>query len=379
MLTPTAINILQISTNSSAVTQEVNYQSISDLLKDEQMFRIDQDPTTVFDISSEDFNNNSYIPDMDLQNILSDDYISRPEDIEMFSCLELLNENFDLEKSKEEKEEENHTLSPIPAIAIPSSPVKSQKLFIPSQTIAVKMMKNEETVKIEEQDEFDLIKYINSQDVSEIENFLYNNDYLRFLSSQTDDVVGLTPVEEKSCPTFTGFEIDPQSICVNIKPEPLDQQPSTSTSIAPSRRNSDSDSSGDDQNSNKNYRPRRQIKKRRYSSDSEFSIGTSASSYNSTRQKSIRKKRGRPAKELITKLPTIDDFAGLPKDKAEHLVLRIKNNEASRKSRMKSKNQQDRLEEECNRLEWRKKLLKNKKRKLNDDIEKLRTWLLARG
>lgn len=194
----------------------------------------------------------------------------------------------------------------------------------------------------------------------------------------------MTPVEEKSCPTFTAYEVDPQSIFNSIKPDPEEeqqlqqQQPSTSTSLAPSRRTSILDS--DEEYNNQNIRPKRQaIRKRRYSSDSEFSIGTSASSYNATRQKGIRKKRGRPAKELITNLPTIEDFADLPKDRAEHLVLRIKNNEASRKSRMKSKNQQDKLEEECERLERRKKMLKEKRRKLDGDIEKIRGWLLARG
>lgn len=141
-----------------------------------------------------------------------------------------------------------------------------------------------------------------------------------------------------------------------------------------------SDDEDDYKTNNQNVRPKRQLlRKRKYSSDSEYSVGTSASSFNSTRQKSIRKKRGRPAKELITKLPTIEDFAGLPKERAEFLVLRIKNNEASRKSRMKSKSVQDKLEEDCTRLEWRKKLLKQKRRKLDVDIEKLRGWLLARG
>lgn len=156
---------------------------------------------------------------------------------------------------------------------------------------------------------------------------------------------------------------------VQIKEEPTEPQPSTS-SAGPSRKPSITDSDC-------GFRPKRQIKKRRYSSDSDFSISTSASSYNDTRQKKNTRKRGRPAKELLESLPTVEDFAGLPKEKAEFLVLRIKNNEASRKSRMKSKSQQDKLEEECVRLEQRKQYLKAKRQRLDNDIEKLRTWLLA--
>jgi hypothetical protein len=124
-------------------------------------------------------------------------------------------------------------------------------------------------------------------------------------------------------------------------------------------------------------RPKRTVKSRRYSSDSDFSVGTSASSYNSTRQKVHKRKRGRPAKELITNLPTIEDFKNLPVDAASHLVLRIKNNEASRKSRMKSKSQQDALEDQCTHLEKRQSMLRARKHKLNDDIALLRRWLLG--
>lgn len=179
-------------------------------------------------------------------------------------------------------------------------------------------------------------------------------------------------MEEKACPTFiSGVEVDPQQLFAEIKKEPSEPEPSTSA--GPSRKPSISDSEN-------SVRPKRHvIRKRRYSSDSDFSIGTTASSYNDTRQKKASRKRGRPAKELITNLPTIDDYAHLPKDKAEHLVLRIKNNEASRKSRMKSKSEQDRLEDECVRLEKRKQFLKNKRQTLEADIEKLRNWLLERG
>lgn len=124
---------------------------------------------------------------------------------------------------------------------------------------------------------------------------------------------------------------------------------------------------------------RRRAPKRRYSSDSDFSINTSASSYNATKQRSAQRKRGRPAKELITELPTVDDFADLPLEHASHLVLRIKNNEASRKSRMKSKSKQNAMEDECDRLLARKQRLNTKKNKLEAQIEVLRRWLLGQN
>lgn len=373
---PATTQILQIS----KITEEIsNYQtSISDLRQDEQMFRSDQDPT-VFGLSSEeDLNNNHNYSVMDLQDLLySDDYISKPEDIEdMFP--ELYNE-YDWDKQKEEDEENTAT----PEIVIPITPPpppSPQKVIV--QRIRMLAPKEQETVKLEGQEEFDLIKYIDSLDVSQLMHKKFNR-LLTFsspLSCQQVDNVTLTPTEEKSCPTFDGIVIDPQELFTDIKPEPT-EQPSTSTSVAPSRRTSVtvSDSSDDDEDY-QNVRPKRKVvRKRKYSSDSEYSVGTSASSFNATRQKSNRKKRGRPAKELITNLPTIEDFAGLPKERAEFLVLRIKNNEASRKSRMKSKSVQDKLEEDCTRLKYRKKLLKQKRQKLDGDIEKLRKWLLARG
>lgn len=159
----TATNkILQISNTTEEIS---NYQSISDLLKDEQMFRLDQDPT-VFGLNSEEenLNNNHNYSVMDLQDYIlySDDYISKPEDIEMFNFPELYNE-LDWEKQKED-EEENTSLSPIPAIAIPPITPPSQKVIV--QPIKMLAPREQETVKLESQEEFDLIKYINSLDVS---------------------------------------------------------------------------------------------------------------------------------------------------------------------------------------------------------------------
>jgi hypothetical protein len=164
-------------------------------------------------------------------------------------------------------------------------------------------------------------------------------------------------------------QVPRKTVTIKVKEE----EPSTSS--APSRKVS---TATDSDHQYELLRPKRTIiKKRRYSSDSDYSIVTSASSYNATRQKIHKRKRGRPAKELITVLPTIDDFSDLPVDAASHLVLRIKNNEASRKSRMKSKNQQDALEDECSRLERRQNLLKTTRDRLDDQIETLRKWLLS--
>lgn len=158
--------ILQVSNTTEEIS---NYQSISDLLQDEQMFRLDQDPP-VFGLNSEDLNNNnnnSYIPIMDFQNILSDDYISQPEEIEMFNYLNFCEDNFEIDK---EKEEENSTpSSPIPAIAPITLPPLQRVIVQPIEMMAPKQ---EEAVKLESQDEFDLIKYINSHDVS-INNFSF--------------------------------------------------------------------------------------------------------------------------------------------------------------------------------------------------------------
>lgn len=184
------------------------------------------------------------------------------------------------------------------------------------------------------------------------------------LSPQNADL--LTPVDEKPEPTFEQ-QVQVYSMeVVEIKSEK--PTPSTSAVTSPKR------PTLEDVGNNKSLR--RRAPKRRYSSDSDFSVETSASSFNAATQKS-KKKRGRPAKELIVDLPTIDDFSHMPIERASHLVLRIKNNEASRKSRMKSKSKQTATEDECDRLNARQNKLQVKKQKLDRQIEKLRQWLLG--
>lgn len=165
-------------------------------------------------------------------------------------------------------------------------------------------------------------------------------------------------MEEKAAPIF---EIQAKEVVI-IKREP-EPEPSTSTAVSPAPQEEFVESR------------RRRAPKRRYSSDSDFSVQTSASSFNATKRSS--KKRGRPAKELITDLPTVEDYNHLPVEHATHLVLRIKNNEASRKSRMKSKSKQTAMEDDCDRLDARKMRLKIRKNKLEGQIETLRRWLLG--
>lgn len=316
------------------------------------MFRSDCDPHIFEQYSFEDpLNNNiglvEHIKDLDF--MYSDDYLPAPTEIEMFSHLP----KFDSEEM-ELKEEMVSTTSPVPSPA----PLSPQPQSIPE-------------VKCEEPS-FDLIKYIIFGEVSNCDDD--NDEYeivhlIRklidigiYTNSQNAELLA-TPVEEKPCPSF---DVDVKPV-IKIEPEPS----TSSTASSPKRIHADDD----DTNEFTSLRPR--TKKRRYSSDSDFSIGTSASSYNATSKRVTKKKRGRPAKELITDLPTVDDFKGMPLERASHLVLRIKNNEASRKSRMKSKSQQDKMEEKRQRLEKRRRILLVRKNKLDRQIEKLRQWLLG--
>lgn len=369
----TTTTTITIYSPEEEISTDKTYKSISDLLQDEQMFRLDQDPS-VFDLNnnSEDFNNDFNANMQNIGDILSDDYISKPENFEMFQF-----DDFDYYHKKED--EENIALNPSPiapslSIIPTHTPVTPEKVVVIKQqpAVSVKMpLQRQESLKLEDNKDFDLIEFITNNEVNnKTKQCIIQGNKLLYFSKQNEDFQ--TPVEEKACPIFnlTGEEVDPQKILgVKIKEEQTEPEPSTS-SAGPSRKSSIADS-------DYSSRPKRNARKRRYSSDSDFSIGTSASSYNDTRQNKNIRKRGRPAKELLSALPTVEDFADLPKERAEFLVLRIKNNEASRKSRMKSKNQQERLEEDCERLEQRKQFLKAKRQKLDNDIQQLRTWLLA--
>lgn len=209
---------------------------------------------------------------------------------------------------------------------------------------------------------FDLISFIMG-DVSSQD--LFDEICSNFNAFPKQDIYQqLTPHEEKTEPVFS-VKAEPGVVeVISIKPDP---SPSTSKAASPIPESF----------SNQRTSARRKAPKRRYSSDSDFSICTSASSFNATSKR--QKKRGRPAKELITNLPTIDDFENLPIDEASHLVLRIKNNEASRKSRMKSKSKQDAMEDECNRLMRRRRVLEVKRNKYDGQIETLRRWLLGQN
>lgn len=122
-----------------------NYNSIRDLLQDDQMFRMDCDPTFFDQMDIEDTLNNSLgleqIKDYENEITLSD--WTAVGDIEIFS--ELPDSLFNSQETMEKKEDTPPT-SPIPA---PPSPVVEEPVEV----------KTENT-------EFDLIKYIIFGDVS---------------------------------------------------------------------------------------------------------------------------------------------------------------------------------------------------------------------
>ncbi|KAL7029090.1 hypothetical protein ACKWTF_006093 [Chironomus riparius] len=309
------------------------------------MLRSSQDPP-VFEYSEDLININLGFGDnIDLNNnnFLSQNF--SPGDFDMY------NELFGTNDLMERKEFETQSLSPLPAPAMISNPPSPIAPNVTEEQPQDHQQKPrlDSVVKLEGEF-FDLIEYM-------------------------EDDNALTPFEEKPCPSFN---VSQQSQQQQQQQPPVikieSSEPSTST--ASSRKPSvvENDHSYDSL-----FRPKRTIKKRRYSTDSDFSVGTSASSYNATKQKVHRRRRGRPAKELITDLPTIEELTkkGVSAEKAPHLVLRIKNNEASRKSRMKSKNEQQRLEDQCTKLERRQTSLKDRRDKLESQIKQLHQWLLG--
>lgn len=299
-------NFTESESNSKGVEtrtnedSKINYNSIQELLQDEQMFKFDSD--SIFDsMDIGEYNSN--------QDILGLEHI---------------------------KDSQEHFI-PEPADIYADMP----ETFYQSQKMTDEMECAPATVKLE--NDFDLIEFV-----------MGNDNYQN-----------LTPLEEKSEPIF---EIKPEPQVVEVvKDEP---SPSTSKAASPIPEHRMVIAASNVRSSS------RRAPKRRYSSESEFSISTSASSFNATSKR--QKKRGRPAKELITDLPTVEDF-DLPREEASHLVNRIKNNEASRKSRMKSKSKQDAMEDECDRLLRRRRVLEVKKNKYEGQIETLRRWLLGQN
>lgn len=320
------IQALDISSENTSITQF--------LQEHEQMLRSSQDPQ-VFEYSQDLDNNLGLGDNIDLNsNYLSQNF--SPGDFDMF------NEIFDTNIYMERKDYDTQSLSPLPAPAVISNPPSPAA---PSMQQPQQKPRLDSVIKLEEDSTFNI-----------------NFDLIEYM----EDDAALTPYEEKPCPSFNVSQQPP------LKVELIEPSTSTASSRKPSV--VENDHSYDSL-----FRPKRTIKKRRYSTDSDFSVGTSASSYNSTKQKVHKRSRGRPAKELITDLPTIEELTkkGVSAEKAPHLVLRIKNNEASRKSRMKSKNEQQRLEDQCTKLEKRQTSLKERKDKLELQIKQLHQWLLG--
>lgn len=154
------------------------------------------------------------------------------------------------------------------------------------------------------------------------------------------------------------------------------QQPSTSTSTATSTATSPS-------RSQRTKRPRASISSDIDDSDEDYtslaSVRSTASSYTSVKTSSQKRKRGRPSKPLMNILPTIDapEYRHLPLAVSTKQVLRVKNNEASRKSRMKSRSVQQRTEDDCDELEAKYQSLIQKRQKLRDEVDALYKWLIA--
>lgn len=298
------------------------------------MFRLDCDPAFFEETIEESNLNNNNIgqgqKDWDIES-----WISTPTEFIYSTDLpESLFEGDTMEKK------ETPPASPLPAM--------------PSQLVEDAV---EVKSEVKSEKSFDLIRYIIFGEVSQIDDFeIMQLLEQEFLWKQESDL--LTPVEEKAIPTFE--IVHPATI--KVEPEPS----TSAEAFANLTENVE------------NVKPvRLRVPKRRYSSDSEFSIGTESNAHSTNRNRSSKKKRGRPAKELITDLPTVDDFSHMPIEHASHLVLRIKNNEASRKSRMKSRSKQSAMEDECDRLTERRKRLTTKQNKLEGQIETMRRWLLG--
>lgn len=172
----TAITTTTIYTTATEeVTSNKTYQNFSDLLQDEQgMFRLDQDPS-VFDLNnnSEDLNNDFHlINNMEFSDILSDDYISKPEEIEMLCGLDFE----DYMKKEEEDDKTDKSPLPIPATTVPIIPTHTQntpqKVVVMKQrpAVSVKMPVQQQPIKLEDNTEFDLINFITQEVSFKIEN-----------------------------------------------------------------------------------------------------------------------------------------------------------------------------------------------------------------
>lgn len=156
-LTEELANINNQQNNRQALDINSEYKSISELLQDEQMFRLDQDPQ-VFNYNSEDLNNNLELRDItDLNSIiLSENYTPGLGDFDMFSDL------LDTENMMEKKDYDTQSLSPLPAPLMMSSP--------PSPTPQSMMHQQEQQQQqpvidtIIKMEGFDLVAFIEDDD-----------------------------------------------------------------------------------------------------------------------------------------------------------------------------------------------------------------------
>lgn len=138
-----------INNNPGVNAEVISYHNIRDLFQDDQMFRLDCDPT-FFDSMNieENLNNNIGLEDIkELETIYSESWIPATADIEIFKDLpDTLFEGDEMEK----KETSPSPSSPIPA---PTSPAVVEAVSVKTETT-----------------DFDLIKYIIFGDVSSNED-----------------------------------------------------------------------------------------------------------------------------------------------------------------------------------------------------------------
>jgi hypothetical protein len=154
-------NTIIHQTNYQQASTEVSseYKSIADLLQDEQMFRLDQDP--VFKFDSEDLNNSfdfNNIKEFDGEFVLSEDYFGKPEDIEMFKDINYCGGGGENNNTIFDKKDLDERMSPLPA---------PPTLSLDNDNNTLASAEVQAPIKMEDED-FDLVAYINSNEVNNL-------------------------------------------------------------------------------------------------------------------------------------------------------------------------------------------------------------------
>lgn len=101
---------------------------------------------------------------------------------------------------------------------------------------------------------------------------------------------------------------------------------------------------------------------------------STTSSYSSSDEIKPKRSRGRPAKPVITVFPS-EELENLSPEHRKYAELRMKNNEASRRSRQMRKIKDDGLFEELTELEKQNQELKLKEAKLDKQLDKYKNLI----